>query len=143
MGSINSFDFEGEYVSWTTDGANAGTCFYREGKFNVTNVCGLLSSHELETNYRFLSFFLNLGTRNYVRLDINPKLMNDMMSEIPFLVVPLEEQDKIVSIIRKTTDNSEKIILAEERRTDILKEYRQSLISSVVTGKVRVTEEMI
>ena len=143
MGSINSFDFEGEYVSWTTDGANAGTCFYREGKFNVTNVCGLLSSLELDTNYRFVSFFLNLGTRNYVRLDINPKLMNDMMSEIPFLVVPVEEQNQIVSKIRKTTDYSEKVILTEDRRIDILKEYRQSLISSVVTGKIRIAEDMI
>jgi len=39
LGSINTFDFEGEYVTWTTDGANAGTCFHRTGKFNTTNVC--------------------------------------------------------------------------------------------------------
>ena len=39
LGSINTFDFEGQYLSWTTDGANAGTCFYRNGQFNVTNVC--------------------------------------------------------------------------------------------------------
>ncbi|MBI5306947.1 MAG: restriction endonuclease subunit S [Planctomycetes bacterium] len=29
MGRINTYDFEGEYVTWTTDGANAGTVFYR------------------------------------------------------------------------------------------------------------------
>ena len=28
LGSINTFDFEGEYVTWTTDGANAGTLVY-------------------------------------------------------------------------------------------------------------------
>jgi len=28
-------------------------------------------------------------------------------------------------------------------KIEILKEYRQSLISSVVTGKVRITEDMI
>ncbi len=27
IGSINTFDFDGEYISWTTDGANAGTVF--------------------------------------------------------------------------------------------------------------------
>ena len=42
MGTIRTFDFEGEYVTWTTDGAYAGTVFYRSGKFNCTNVCGTL-----------------------------------------------------------------------------------------------------
>ena len=42
MGYLDNFMFEGEYISWTTDGANAGTVFYRNGKFNCTNVCGLL-----------------------------------------------------------------------------------------------------
>ena len=36
-----------------------------------------------------------------------------------------------------------KIILKEENRVNILKEYRRSIISSAVTGKVRVTEDMI
>ena len=43
MGYLNTFDFDGEYVTWTTDGVNAGTIFYRNGKFNCTNVCGTLS----------------------------------------------------------------------------------------------------
>ena len=42
MGYLDDFMFEGEYISWTTDGANAGTVFYRDGKFNCTNVCGLI-----------------------------------------------------------------------------------------------------
>ena len=143
MGLLSTYDFDGEYVSWTTDGANAGTCFRRLGKFNVTNVCGLLSSHGIEIDYQFLSFFLNTGTKGYVRQDINPKLMNDMMSEIPLLLVPLPEQKNIVSKIKQTTDRSDKIVELEEKRIKLLKSYRQSLISSVVTGKVRVTGDMI
>ena len=42
LGRISTFDFDGEYLTWTTDGANAGTVFYRNGKFSITNVCGLL-----------------------------------------------------------------------------------------------------
>ena len=37
LGKINTYAYDGEYLTWTTDGANAGTVFYREGKFNVTN----------------------------------------------------------------------------------------------------------
>ena len=41
LGSISTYDFDGEYLTWTTDGAKAGTVFRREGKFNCTNVCGI------------------------------------------------------------------------------------------------------
>lgn len=44
MGRLDSYEFDGEYVTWTTDGAYAGTVFYRNGKFNCTNVCGTLES---------------------------------------------------------------------------------------------------
>ena len=28
MGRLKTYDFDGEYVTWTTDGANAGTVFH-------------------------------------------------------------------------------------------------------------------
>src|SRR5699024_2855925 len=34
MGYIDTFDFKGDFITWTTDGANAGKVFYRTGKFN-------------------------------------------------------------------------------------------------------------
>ena len=40
IGKIKTFDHDGEAVTWTTDGANAGTVFHRTGKFSITNVCG-------------------------------------------------------------------------------------------------------
>lgn len=35
LGKISTYDYEGEYLTWTTDGANAGSVFYRNGKFTV------------------------------------------------------------------------------------------------------------
>ena len=43
MGFIDTYDFDGEYVTGKTDGENAGTVFHRNGKFNCTNVCGTIS----------------------------------------------------------------------------------------------------
>ena len=141
LGSINTFDFEGEYVTWTTDGANAGTCFYRIGKFNTTNVCGLLS-HKVSgrNNLKFLNYLLNLGTKGYVRVDINPKLMNNMIGDIPFVSPPLSEQEHIVSYLDEKTSQIDKTIDIEKKKIELLKEYRKSLISNVVTGKIKVTE---
>jgi restriction endonuclease S subunit len=138
MGHIDTYDFEGEYVSWTTDGAYAGTCFYRNGKFNVTNVCGLLSP-KLETDsfdLKFIKYFLNVGTKYYVRQDINPKLMNDMMSEIPLLIIPIKEQIEIKSIIEEKYDVIQEILNSEKRKIDLLNEYKDALIFNMVTGRI-------
>ena len=45
MGFYNDFLFN-DAITWTTDGANAGTVRLREGKFYCTNVCGVLLSDE-------------------------------------------------------------------------------------------------
>lgn len=133
LGYINTYDFDGEYVSWTTDGANAGTCFYRKGKFNVTNVCGLISSFDLEIDYKYLSFFLNLGTKNFVRKDINPKLMNDMMSEIPILIVPIKEQKLISQYLDQKSQKIDSLIEKIEKKVELHKEQKNALINQYVT----------
>ncbi|MFV2960542.1 restriction endonuclease subunit S, partial [Citrobacter portucalensis] len=61
IGSIDTYDFDGEFISWTTDGANAGTVFYRTGKFSITNVCGLIKIHEnYPISYKYLYYWLSI-----------------------------------------------------------------------------------
>jgi type I restriction enzyme S subunit len=134
LGRISTYDFDGEYVTWTTDGEKTGTCFYRNGKFNTTNVCGMLSIRETTPySLKFLNYYLNQVTRPYVRLDINPKLMNNMMSEIPLLIPPLQEQLEIVQFLDEKTELIDKLISTKERKINLLKEQRTSLINQVVT----------
>jgi type I restriction enzyme S subunit len=58
-------------------------------------------------------------------------------------IPPLEEQQVIASYLQKFLEKIDVIVNSETERCRLLREYRQSLISSVVTGKVRVTEDMI
>jgi type I restriction enzyme S subunit len=51
----------------------------------------------------------------------------------------LEEQKQIVEYLDEQTGLIDKTISNEEKRIELLKEYRQSLISEVVTGKRKVT----
>lgn len=98
MGKIDSFMFDGEYVTWTTDGIYAGTCFYRKGKFNCTNVCGTLKvidSKKVLT--AFIPYVLNNETPKYVVRVANPKLMNNVMAEISIPLPPLDIQNSIVA----------------------------------------------
>lgn len=134
LGKISTYDFDGEYVTWTTDGEKTGTCFYRNGKFNTTNVCGMLSLRETTPySLNFLNYYLNQVTRPYVRLDINPKLMNNMMSEIPLIIPPLHEQIQIVQFLDEKTELIDKLISTKERKITLLKEQRTSLINQFVT----------
>lgn len=45
MGYYSDYLYE-DTITWTTDGANAGTVRYRTGKFYCTNVCGVLLSED-------------------------------------------------------------------------------------------------
>lgn len=62
MGYLDNYDYEGEYITWTTDGANAGTVYYRNGKFNCTNVCGILKIKNGYDAY-YISNILNCYTK--------------------------------------------------------------------------------
>ena len=54
---------------------------------------------------------------------------------------PLHEQEQIVEYLDEQTSIIDSTITTEEKRIELLKEYRQSLISEVVTGKVKVTRD--
>ena len=101
MGYLDEYMFEGEYISWTTDGANAGTVFYRNGKFNCTNVCGLLKLKKgFDTH--FVSLVLAEATKKYVSVNLaNPKLMNNTMGNIQIRLPKLEEQKRISIVFRR------------------------------------------
>ena len=66
FGRINTYDYDGEYLTWTTDGAYAGSIFYRNGKFSITNVCGLLRVKDDDVNTKFLLYVLSIVSKEYV-----------------------------------------------------------------------------
>lgn len=100
LGKISTYDFDGEYLTWTTDGANAGSVFYRKGKFSVTNVCGLLEIKSKVMIPKFLYYVLSVEAPKYVNAGMgNPKLMSNVMAKIRVAVPPLEVQCEIVHIL--------------------------------------------
>ena len=134
MGLLNSFDFEGEYVTWTTDGANAGTVFYRNGRFNCTNVCGTMQPKDWrKIDLKFLPYYLNLGTKYSVRLDINPKLMNNMMANIPLVVPPKSEQTAIAAFLDRKTAEIDRLIADKKCLIELYEEEKTAIINQAVT----------
>ena len=138
IGSINTFDFDGEYISWTTDGANAGTVFYRTGKFSITNVCGLITlKSKYPLIYKFLFYWLTIEAKKHVYSGMgNPKLMSHQVENIP-VPIPCPDnpekslaiQSEIVRILDKFTALTAELTAELTMRKKQYNYYRDQLLS--------------
>ena len=137
LGKINTYDYDGEYLTWTTDGANAGSVFYRKGKFSVTNVCGLLTVITSKMNIKFLHYYLGTVTKKYVNEGMgNPKLMSNVMAMIKVAVPPLPVQEEIVRIL----DAFSSLEAELEARKKQYEHYRNKLLTfneNSTDGKIK------
>ena len=72
-----------------------------------------------------------------------PQINNKHIYPLEFPLPPFEEQSLIVDSIDKKISSLDLIVNNENKRLDLLNEYHQSLISSAVTGKIQITDDMI
>ena len=134
LGFINTFKYDGEYLTWTTDGANAGTVFYRNGRFSITNVCGLLKVIEKNLSSKFLYYALSISAPNYVNRGMgNAKLMSNVMASIKIPIPPLPVQEEIVRILDKftslTAELTAELTAALTARRKQYEYYRDALLT--------------
>ncbi len=132
FGYINTFDYDCESVTWTTDGANAGSVFYHVNeKFSITNVCGLLrvKNNELVST-KFLFYVLQVYAKKYVNDGMgNPKLMSNVMAGISVPLPPLPVQQEIVRILDNFTELTTELEAELEARQKQYEYYRDKLLS--------------
>ena len=134
MGYINTYDFDKPQLTWTTDGANAGTVFLRTGKYNCTNVCGTLSPITKICNLSYMLYNISYIAFFHKRIDTNGyKIMNNEMGNIEILLPPLTEQKKIADYLDKRCEKIDTAIDNQKQIIEKLKEYKQSLITETVT----------
>lgn len=141
MGYLDTYDFDCDQITWTTDGVNAGTVFLRKGKHSCTNVCGTLFPRTEGFDLRYLYYFLSYATQFYKRPDTNgAKIMNGEMAEIFILLPDLEknEQKEIVEFLDHETAKFDTLIAEQTKAVSLLQERRSALISAVVTGQIDV-----
>ena len=141
LGYINTFDYEGEYITWTTDGVNAGTVFLRQGQFNCTNICGTLNLKSKNQFLSYLFYFLQVITKHNKRIDTNgAKIMSNEMAFIKLTIPPLDEQKAIADYLDTKTVQIDQIIQTINAQIEKLKELRKTLINDVVTGKIKIID---
>lgn len=144
MGYIDSYDFEKEGLTWTTDGAYAGTVFYRKGKYNCTNVCGILTLKDgFDASVPFCKYSIGWSAMNCRRADINGyKIMSNEMAAIKFVMPPLFEQQAIADYLDETCSKIDEIIAEAKASIDEYKKLRQGIIFEAVTKGLDKNVEM-
>ena len=111
--------------------------FCKGFRINTSKVNPIFINYQLlgDTHRKLISIEGKGFTRINLRQD---KLKNTYM-----FIPPLQEQQQIVDYLDKETLKIDKLVDIESKRIDLLKEYRQTLISDVVTGKVDVRDEVL
>ncbi len=126
MGYYKDYLFD-TAITWTTDGANAGTVSYRSGRFYSTNVNGVLISDKGYTN-KAISEILNLEAWKWVSHVGNPKLMNNVMGDISIMIPSsFEEQDRLSDFLNQLDDT----IALHQRKLDLLKEQKKGFLQKM------------
>jgi len=148
LGTWNEFefDFDTDVIFCTTVGAKLMTTRVLSGKFSLSQNCLIMIPKDNSISSRFVNYFLTYDfkiRRELLPSILQPSLRMEDLDQYWIPVPPFEEQIKIIDYVSKYWVSFEEMISKLVYKTTLLKEYRQSIISSVVTGKVRVTEDMI
>ena len=126
MGYYKDYLYE-DAITWTTDGANAGTVNYRAGKFYCTNVCGVLLSNEVKAN-QMIAEALNNVAKRYVSYVGNPKLMNNVMADIEIQIPVQSKEREQISHFLATLDC---LIILHQRKYDKLVNVKKSMLEKM------------
>ncbi|GAA8326091.1 hypothetical protein HpKG96_01000 [Helicobacter pylori] len=139
LGFIDTYDFDGEFLTWTTDGAYAGSVFYRNGRFSITNVCGLLQVIQDNILHKYLYYILQITAPLHVSSGMgNPKLMSAAMQQIQIPLPPLNEQSAIANILSALDKEIESLKNKKRQFENIKKALNHDLMSA----KIRVLKKI-
>ncbi|MDE0506687.1 MAG: restriction endonuclease subunit S, partial [Candidatus Poribacteria bacterium] len=142
---VETYIFDEPLILIGEDGANlylrsTPLAFKATGKYWVNN-----HAHVLRPKYGNIDYLTNmlesLDYTHYISGAAQPKLTAGRLMNIVVVIPPLSEQNQIADFINRKAKQIDELRSNEEGAIKLLKEYRQSLISEVVTGKIDVRGE--
>ena len=104
----------------------------------------MMSLYSNQSDYKFLYYaMLNVDFKRHYRAGGTVPSINEFeVGNIPIAYPTLFEQKQIVAFLDRKMAQIDQLITIEGRKVELLKEYRQSLIFEVVTGKIDVRGEV-
>jgi type I restriction enzyme S subunit len=141
---INSYSYEGEAILTAGDGVGVGRVFhYVDGKFayhqrvyklsEFKNSCGKYLYYYVSENFH--KEVMKLSAKSTV-----DSLRRPMFSNFPVVLPDFGLQQKIANFLDIKIAQFDQIISKKEQLIEKLEEAKKSLISEVVTGKVKIVD---
>ena len=116
----------------------------RDNLIGSTGFCVLRATQRILPSY--LSYIVN--SEQFVASVVSnsvgvsyPAINSSDLVNLKSALPSFHEQAQISQYLNKKTSQIDSLSERLQRKIELLKEYRQSLISSVVTGKIKVTED--
>ncbi|TQP49143.1 restriction endonuclease subunit S [Vibrio cholerae] len=130
-------------------GGNIGKSLIVEGfsDFSIKNVALFKTNGDL-TLSRFIQYYLVSGLLEKLlaiksRGGAQPFLSLTDIRNLILFKLPADEMNKIVDYLDSETAAHEAAISIQYQQIEKLKEYKTTLINSAVTGKIKITPEMV
>ena len=92
--------------------------------------------------YWILSYSFQSDLQRYATGSTAQGIKASKLCLLKLNLFPIKEQKQIVDYLDHKTQQIDELIATEHRKIELLKEYRQSLISEAVTGKIDVRNEV-
>ena len=143
---VEAYIFDESLILIGEDGANlylrsTPLAFKATGKYWVNNHAHVLRPRHGNIDY-LTNMLESLDYTHYISGAAQPKLTAGRLMNITVVIPPLSEQNQIANFLDHKTRQIDELRSNEEQTIKLLKEYRQSLISAVVTGKIDVRNEV-
>jgi len=126
IGWIDTFDFDNNSITWTTDGIYAGTVFLRNGKFSMTTHCGALipKSNIKDVSLDFVCSVLKENLKDHARGEQNKRVTKSIIEKVEVLI-PVDKNGHFDLQIQK--EIAQKYRKVEEIKDSISQELEKIL----------------
>lgn len=110
---------------------------------STTNQACCVLSPSSEINNVYLFYYLRMARAYLLQLGRGagqPNISQELIGHLPFIVPPLRTQREIVDFLNEKCSSIDTITEKIQNSIEKLKEYRSSLITAAVTGKLNIEE---
>ncbi|EFH3397354.1 restriction endonuclease subunit S [Escherichia coli] len=144
---VDDYIFDEDLILIAEDGANllsksTPLAFVATGKYWVNNHAHIIKPKFHGFKY-WAELLSGLDYTVYISGAAQPKLTRDRLASVLVPVPPKDEIQEIISFIEGIEPDLNRTIDIQKSQIEKLKEYKTTLINSAVTGKIKITPEMV
>ncbi len=139
LGYYSRFNYDYGVLSIGRVGEKCGNVHLITEKCWINDNSLVFNNRYDTTDIRFVFYSLSIRNLNSLRnQNTQPLITGTMIKNEYLLTPPHSEQQQIVEYLDQETKKIDNLVNLEQRKINLLKEYRQALISEAVTGKIKV-----